>query len=255
MVRLPTPLRAAHVATVAVLAVALHARPLHAQPACTAGTLADYLALGPAGCLTAGVRFSDFALAASSGPIRDVRLTPTAGLGGPPGSPLGVGFDVTLAPPLAVIATAANPAVLGELAFSFHAAGPGSTSQILGLAVPEVTGAFVPTPPAEGNYVGVLASAFDPLAGGVAAGFCINVDCMGTLPIGAFEAAPLPTSIDVFLAAELGAELPPGVAGPWRTELSAFQTLVVLQTPEPAAGALLGVGLLALGAVGRRRRD
>jgi hypothetical protein len=64
-----------------VIAVALPLAPARAQGLCSAGTLADYVALGPSGCLVDGLVFSGFTLGPEPPSGSGVRTIPADAVG------------------------------------------------------------------------------------------------------------------------------------------------------------------------------
>lgn len=222
--------------------------PHAAAAACVTATLADYVALGPAGCTAAGLTFDTFSVAAPLAPgvapvdPTTVTLTPTSGPGGP-------GFAFTSATPLA-----AGPGEVLQLWFGFRVAGASGVSAdsiVLGGpgSPPLVSGDGAITMVEDTCLDGLFAAPSSGCAGDLQTQIAFAID--GDEELEATQPLLVASFFDVFVDLTIDGGLAgDSLLGP---QLGAYRLRAAAQAPEPAPLVLLAIALLA-GACVRGRR-
>lgn len=235
-------------ASLAASLLALAPAAAAAQPACVAGTLASYLALGPGGCRINDTQYAAFggAVLSSTGTVNGTALSASQVfvspflMAGASGQYL-AGFDLRLAGP--VTGAPGTPAY--SVAFSFL------PSAVGGLLAPYVAYGR--------NAYGITSGELD--SGTVA---------LASNPSAAARAAlsTLANGPQASVDAAFAAQFPYAGVAPFRvtyagtstaatTQLVSGNTLSVgfaVVAPEPATLALTAAGLAVFGAAARRRR-
>jgi hypothetical protein len=200
-----------------------------AAPLCVAGTLDDYVALGPTGCMLGAATVADFTAAvllpsAEGIPSNSVVVTPTPGIG--------LEFGVT---------QSAAAGELFDLLIGFTLSGPALGSAFLSMAGSAATGDGNVTAIQDlcvgGDFAG--ADPGTPCAGAIET-LIVAQDAIGLVSPDTREFAPA-TFFDVFVDITVDG----GLAGTSALDGS-ITTVFQPSVPEPAAIVLLSAGLAGL---------
>ena len=262
----------------ALLALAVAPRRAAAQPACVGGTVASYLALGPAGCRIADVRFRDFSaeFAQRRSGFTDLdpalaTLTPLDHGGGL------VGFRLAFSPPLNAFSSAAAGlncsgnvcffADLATLSGSVTASAIGrDVIRAIGFGDFDVTAARTGAWNAFGSATLTMQSSATQISQEWLAGSppaCVvegvPVPCANPLLTALGPGVP---SERIFLHASAGVSSfsffagDPAPSGSATTHFTGVDFLVFASpVPEPASVVLVASGLLGVGVARWRRRS
>lgn len=210
-------------------------------PACTAGTLASYAALGAAGCVNGNVTFGAFRVAAAPATSTLTPFTSVLADGR-----AFAGFTLAFLPP--VVSDPTNGSGEGFAQIHFAATADSVARGLAGMRLDQLD---VTLGRGAGATSMFIAQGLPGAVAQVQAGFaCSFVFGCTTADARAFAAVPSAVfSVDGFTFDGIGAG-----AGPGQVNGVRFGVVSASVVPEPGTYALVAGGLAALAGVARRRR-